>query len=429
MKEFIRRSEKTLRGLSRVGLVILTILSMQMGTVYAVDVNDLQSINNATPWYNPNFLNCALAQNAGTVTDVSEIQAGNAKIIMGIAKTENLGQEGALIGLMTGIVESHLTNKGNPTVPVSIDNPARQGDLITYDLDSVGVFQQRPSAGWSTIASGPGAVSNKDAVWQLMNVAYAAEAFFGSPPGSNAPPALSKGLQNRVPNYKTADPGTAAQTVQVSAFPDRYNKVKDQAQSLLTKYWEDSPPIPLPVPFSGGQSGGGGSDNSSACGGSAVIGDLVQTIENYAWPEFHPAGFINMRPAYASAVAAAAANREYVGGLLYRGIDCGGFITRVMRDSKIDPQYNAYNGPVNQQEKYMKDHPEKYQLVPNVRSTNDLKPGDIAIQNDQQHTYMYVGSIPGFKGNAVSASLDERAPMADNAYSFTNFRWYRLIKK
>jgi hypothetical protein len=184
---------------------------------------------------------------------LSEGQIQIAKTIMGIAKTENLDQSAALISLMVGLTESNLTILANSNVPVSQTYPNKQG--IGSNGDSVGVFQQQPQYGWSTIATGNAALSNKNAVWQLMDPAYAAEAFLGSPPGSNAAPALSKGLQN-VKGWQSMSPWLAAQSVQRSAYPDGSNyRIKlSAAQNLINKYWNDAAPTPLPVPFSGSAS-------------------------------------------------------------------------------------------------------------------------------------------------------------------------------
>jgi cell wall-associated NlpC family hydrolase len=138
-----------------------------------------------------------------------------------------------------------------------------------------------------------------------------------------------------------------------------------------------------------------------------------------------------MKPAYRAAVDEARAKGVYVGGDPgYEGIDCGGFISLVMRNSGADPNYNEYKGPTSDQERYMKDHPEKYQALGSQNDTSALQPGDIAITSN--HTYMYVGS-KGFPGyNSVSASLDSRVPMASGADFIDSkgisFNWYRLIK-
>jgi hypothetical protein len=179
----------------------------------------------------------------------------------------------------------------------------------------------------------------------------------------------------------------------------------------------------------------GGGSTGGSCSGAAP-GDAIQTALNYAWPDYHPANYCQEKASYLSAIKAAAANGEYVGGTCtiggtWPGVDCGAFVTRVMRDSRADPTYNESNGNTISQQAYLDAHPEKYQKLTNVNGTADLHPGDIAI-NDV-HTYMYVGSQPGFNGNSASASFSStgeswRAPMASNAYGFGGeFTWYRLI--
>ncbi len=174
---------------------------------------------------------------------------------------------------MVGIDESSLTNLANKNVPISESNPQNQGD--GSDHDSVGVFQQRISEDWSTISSNP---NDAAAVNQLMTPAYAAEAFFGSPPGSNAPPALSKGLQN-VSGWQSLAPQVAAQRVQNPGNPPNAGdinyqnevlKTQARAQSLLTQYWDSAPAVALPVPISGGSGGSsGGSNNAGGCSSGA----------------------------------------------------------------------------------------------------------------------------------------------------------------
>lgn len=179
---------------------------------------------------------------------------------------------------------------------------------------------------------------------------------------------------------------------------------------------------------------GGPADGDSAavgrgdCGGTGggVGGTFDEIIKSYAWPDYHPPLFVTMKDGYREAVAAAKLNREYIGGTIYEAIDCGGFVTRVMRNSGTDKNYNAYNGNTIYQKRYMDEHPELYEKVPDVNNTTgtkNLRKGDIAM--NATHTYIYVDKIEGFNGNSASASWDERAPMASPAYGFSEFTWYR----
>jgi N-acetylmuramoyl-L-alanine amidase len=186
--------------------------------------------------------------------------------------------------------------------------------------------------------------------------------------------------------------------------------------------------------LSGSTPAAGGTVDTT-CSDAAGNGDAISTAFDYAYADGRKT--LTMKDSYALAINKAKAKGEYVGGQVYPGIDCGGFITRVMRDSGADKNYNSYEGPTPVQEKYMHLKPDKYQEIGELNSIDKLQPGDIAINNI--HTFMYVGpesEHPNFKGNAASASLDDYAPTANVTYfvstppdgSKVPFTWYRLIK-
>ena len=124
-------------------------------------------------------------------------QIAFAKLIDSVAVQRGLPGKATLIALMTALVESDLQN-------------------LTYgDADSVGLFQQRPAAGWGTVD-------------QIMDPRYAAEAFFGGsePP---SPPGLVD-----INGWPSMALGDAAQAVQVSAFPDRYAQREQEAREIAS---------------------------------------------------------------------------------------------------------------------------------------------------------------------------------------------------
>jgi len=155
---------------------------------------------------------CPTSTYALDSADISASQEQVIQTIIGVGKALGIPQEGWIVALATGLQESSLT------------------DLTYGDRDSLGVFQQRPSAGWGTPT-------------QILNVAYAAEAFFGGQPegGTN-----NSGLLE-VPNWESLPVTVAAQDVQHSAFPDAYAKWVPEATAMATKY-ASSPAIPLPLP-------------------------------------------------------------------------------------------------------------------------------------------------------------------------------------
>jgi hypothetical protein len=132
----------------------------------------------------------ALAAGSYGGLTIDQTQANIAATIYNVAASRGLASRAAAQGIATGIVESGLHN------------------LAFGDRDSVGVFQQRPSQGWGTVA-------------QIMDVNYSAGKFFD---------ALVK-----VPNYTTADFGLTCQAVQRSAAPDKYAKQEAPAEAMVAK--------------------------------------------------------------------------------------------------------------------------------------------------------------------------------------------------
>ncbi|HSX36488.1 MAG TPA: NlpC/P60 family protein [Patescibacteria group bacterium] len=374
-------------------------------------------------------------------------QIANAKTIISVSKLMGLSERGALIGLMTSLQESHiynLTNTSNVPLSTGLANEGNGGDHT-----SLGVMQQQTSTGWSTYEGD--STHDIRGVKQILDVSYAAEAFFGIPKGANItyppdtknPGAVKKGLQNRVPNYQTIDPGVAAQTVQVSAFPLAYSKWQITAQAILDAYYA-SPNVVTTLPIGYDSVPASTSSTSSDTGCAAfndttsslsggcnnpAIGKFFSTICAYSHPVYVPPNYFTMTPAYAAAVAA---HNGYVGGGAHPGVDCGGFVTQVFRNSGADPNYNDQASNVVAQYDYVRSHPSKYKILSGVKSSKDLQPGDIYFESGLGHTYIYVG--PGLFTNytAASASFSTtghswRTPMASKTYGFTTDHWVRPL--
>jgi hypothetical protein len=134
----------------------------------------------------PTTLPCHAA--AGTETyALDRDQAANATTIAAVGKRLGMPDHAVTVALATALQESKLYN------------------LSYGDLDSVGLFQQRPSQGWGT----------KE---QIMSPRYAATAFYTH---------LAK-----VDNWQTLDVTVAAQAVQRSAGPDAYARWEAEARVL-----------------------------------------------------------------------------------------------------------------------------------------------------------------------------------------------------
>ncbi|MFE9917809.1 hypothetical protein ACFYPG_21875 [Micromonospora sp. NPDC005553] len=137
----------------------------------------------------------------GTQGDQSRIslndeQTANVKAIIAATKKAGLPERAAVISIATSLQESKLENLGH------------LGDA--NDHDSLGLFQQRPTSGWGTPE-------------QITDPEYSTTAFL-------------KGLK-QVDGWQDMALTEAAQTVQVSAYPDAYAQWEQQAADLVGQYW------------------------------------------------------------------------------------------------------------------------------------------------------------------------------------------------
>ncbi|CCH18128.1 hypothetical protein [Micromonospora lupini] len=128
--------------------------------------------------------------------DLNDEQTANAKAIIAATKKAGLPERAAVISIATSLQESKLENLGH------------LGDM--NDHDSLGLFQQRPSSGWGTPE-------------QITDPEYSTTAFL-------------KGLR-QVDGWQDMPLTEAAQTVQVSAYPDAYAQWEQQAADLVGQYW------------------------------------------------------------------------------------------------------------------------------------------------------------------------------------------------
>jgi hypothetical protein len=135
-------------------------------------------------------------QGAQSHIDLNDEQTANAKAIIAATKKAGLPERAAVISIATSLQESKLENLGH------------LGDR--NDHDSLGLFQQRPSSGWGSPE-------------QITDPEYATTAFL-------------KGLK-QVDGWRDMPLTEAAQTVQVSAYPDAYAQWERQAAHLVAEHW------------------------------------------------------------------------------------------------------------------------------------------------------------------------------------------------
>lgn len=130
----------------------------------------------------------ATGQSSIQTDKLDDEQKANAATIIQVGRSRGLSDRAIQIGIATALQESGLRN------------------LDYGDRDSRGLFQQRPSQGWGTVA-------------QVTNPIYSANKFFD---------ALQK-----VPGYESMPLTQAAQAVQRSGFPTAYAKWESLAGEVV----------------------------------------------------------------------------------------------------------------------------------------------------------------------------------------------------
>ncbi len=141
------------------------------------------------------------ALNCPKLTPLTDEMRQNAELIISIGRQLKVGDYGIVIALATAMQESSLRN------------------ISFGDRDSIGLFQQRPSAGWGSKS-------------QIMKPDYSIRAFFGGSGSPNRPG--TRGLLD-VANWQSMPLTKAAQTVQISAFPVAYAKWEPSAWNWLAE--------------------------------------------------------------------------------------------------------------------------------------------------------------------------------------------------
>ncbi|KZX20850.1 peptidoglycan-binding domain-containing protein [Rathayibacter tanaceti] len=132
-----------------------------------------------------------------TFATLSDEQLSNVRTIIAEGKAAGVPEYGWVIAIATAMQESRLRN------------------LTGGDRDSVGLFQQRPSAGWGSAS-------------ELVDPVYASRAFYGA---ANSPTS-NRGLLD-VPDWQSLSVTQAAQAVQVSAYPDAYAQWETLAREAV----------------------------------------------------------------------------------------------------------------------------------------------------------------------------------------------------
>ena len=221
-----------------------------------------------------------------TVPAGADITTTHAVQIVNVAYGRGLGQNAAIIGVTVALAESGLynyANDGTSTQEGQFDDGHRElnaaqravaresltypHDKVGHDLDSMGLFQQRPSASWGTPA-------------ELMDPSISAGKFFD---------ALIK-----VNGWQSMTPATAAQTVQGSNDADGgiYAQTYAQAAAIVTKLGTPSAGgsgalsvpvngVQVPIPAKAGLAGVINAPTPTVA--KAIAAGLAWIGEPYSW--------------------------------------------------------------------------------------------------------------------------------------------------
>ncbi|MFG2040911.1 hypothetical protein [Dactylosporangium sp. NPDC048998] len=137
------------------------------------------------------------------VAGLDQTQMNNAVTIVRQGRAQGLPSKALVVAVATAMQESDLYNVASRAVPASLKLP-HEG--VSQDHDSVGLFQQRTSQGWGTVA-------------ELMNPSHSAMLFYNA--------------LTHVKGWQNMSVTAAAQAVQRSAYPEAYQKHADRAAKVV----------------------------------------------------------------------------------------------------------------------------------------------------------------------------------------------------
>ncbi|WP_328851749.1 hypothetical protein OG994_30690 [Micromonospora globbae] len=196
MNTILRKSVLGIAGLAFAGGVVGGPIAAHTNEHHAVDARPVAVLQADKPGVDTAKLIPHGTQGAQSRIELNDEQTANVKAIIAATKKSGMDERAAVIAIATSLQESKLENLGH------------LGDA--NDHDSLGLFQQRPSSGWGTPE-------------QITDPEYSTMAFL-------------KGLK-QVDGWQDMPLTEAAQTVQVSAYPDAYAQWEQQAADLVAQYW------------------------------------------------------------------------------------------------------------------------------------------------------------------------------------------------
>ncbi|WP_022893356.1 muramidase family protein [Agromyces subbeticus] len=175
---------------------------------HELSVQDLVAVNGLDPAVvirAGQVLRVARPVAAVTVASVSVVltdeMRANARVIIDVGRALGVPDDGIVVALSAAAQESGLKNPDYG------------------DLDSLGLFQQRPSQGWGTVE-------------EVLDPVRSAMAFYGGATNPNA--GITRGLLD-IEGWESMSVTQAAQAVQLSAYPEHYAKWEVSARAWLSE--------------------------------------------------------------------------------------------------------------------------------------------------------------------------------------------------
>jgi cell wall-associated NlpC family hydrolase len=241
----------------------------------------------ATTTLNENGAGMEIRNSGQLLYELNDRQEGVARAYIAVGKELGIPRSGQIIAIMMALQESSLRMLANSGVLASLSFP---NDGVGRDHDSIGSAQQRPAAGWGTVA-------------QLMDASYNARAFYGGPQGPNR--GSPRGLLD-IPNWQAMDKGPAAQAVQISAFPELYARWEPAATAIVAALEPDTAPAPcLTTPL-----------GPRLAGSSSSLSRLRQDILRFTQEGM--------------------GGRYVWGGVAFKAWDCSGYVQWIYRQVGIE---------------------------------------------------------------------------------------------
>lgn len=319
--------------------------------------------------------------------DVESRMEKYAPIVIAAGEELDMTEEDIITAIMTVQVESAGWNNwandgsgidpGNPLHDDYMDEVGRSLEMdhdgVAHDQASVGLFQQQVSRTWGKVDD-------------LMIPAYQAGRFYVA-------------MKNVGVAGKKDNLGANAQTVQGSAFPERYAPEESKSREIYKKYkgdaklssqekkdakraWDDFDN------GGNGSGGGGGSSSSDDTRGPSGSGVCASNGSGDSSGDSEMDGVIDGSKAGDKAKKAAKIALKQIGKPYVWGaagpdsFDCSGLITYAYKKSGLNSlidsggRFTTYNIPDFGKE---------------VKSKKDIAVGDAIITNGGEHVMMYVG--------------------------------------